>query len=155
MCQHKAEIRVLLCNCNPNQCCGWYKVSTTRPLMLRFIDLRFDCLQFGIKHQLNYVMLCTYQQPLFSYQNTTVLSTNTTSAKVHFSKWSFVELMKVFWATKPCRLVDSYRRFGGIYCLNLQGLAVQEWAISWQDINFITARPRDAMWQLFSMPALP
>jgi len=27
----------------------------------------------------------------------------------------------VFWDITPCGLVDSYRRFGGISCLQLQG----------------------------------
>jgi hypothetical protein len=30
-------------------------------------------------------------------------------------------LVLVFWALTPCGLVGKYQRFGGIYCLHLQG----------------------------------
>jgi hypothetical protein len=29
--------------------------------------------------------------------------------------------LMVFWAVTPCGIVDRYRRFGGTYCLQLQG----------------------------------
>jgi hypothetical protein len=32
----------------------------------------------------------------------------------------------VIWAVTSCSLIDVYRRFGGIYCLQLQGLRVSQ-----------------------------
>jgi hypothetical protein len=29
---------------------------------------------------------------------------------------------QVFWDTTVCRLVNNYRRYGGMFCLNLQGI---------------------------------
>jgi hypothetical protein len=41
--------------------------------------------------------------------------------------------MAVFWVVAPCRLVEVYRRFRGLYCLHHQG-----------DETSITQRPDDA-----------
>jgi hypothetical protein len=47
----------------------------------------------------------------FSYWNLDMLYTS-----------NIIKILKiVFWGVIPCNLVDIYRRFGGTYCLHLQG----------------------------------
>jgi hypothetical protein len=122
MCQHTAELIVLLLNCSPTWGCGWYHslYHQTRDAAFYWSLIRLSAVQDETTTQIcDVVYLFNYQQPLFSYENTIVLGIYTTFAKVHFSEWSVSESSRktqFFWATTPCRLVDRYRHFGGIYC---------------------------------------